>query len=239
MPTRKQTSAKYGGHEIIGTVGDVDFLTYGGGEVYKNAEGEYTLEHVEPPPDEIELDDKNARWEVYRVNIDAGMPDWGSYKAAAKTSGAKPSELKAAFESDNPMERAWAYETWAGHYGWNELDEYRLVLDKHEVESRYETEIGSGDEPDEPEGEDTEEGDDPFSDEEMREGYVISDAKRGGYDVSLQRRHMKHFADKDEALDYISEHMEKEQVFPNIYYVNDHGNVDLLDEDGKILESRV
>lgn len=157
MPHRKKTTAKYGGHEIIGYVGDVNFVEFSGGEVYKNAEGEHILEWVEPPPDDIELGDKNARWDVYRVNIDNGMPDWGSYKAAAKTSGQKPSELKDAFESDDPMDRAWAFETWAGHYGWDELDTYKLVLDKHEVESRYETEIGNGDEEEEEEDEEEDE----------------------------------------------------------------------------------
>jgi len=219
---------KYG-NEIVGTVGDVNMPEYDGGIVYKDRDGEsYTLEYVEVPDDDTDFDDKDARWTIFRVPLDKGVPDWGSYKAAAKTSGQKPSELKAAFESDEPMKRAWAYETFAGHYGWNELDNYPLVLDKHEIEERYDVDLGG----------DSEE-DDKFSEEEMREGYVISDAKRGGYDVSHEGKSIGHFADKDAALDDISERMEKDKFFPNIYYVNDHGNVDLLDEDGKILESKV
>ncbi len=222
---------KYG-NEIVGTVGDVNMPEYDGGIVYKDKDGDATLEWVEVPDDDTDFDDKDARWTIYRVSLDKGVPDWGSYKSAAKTSGQKPSELKAAFESDDPMERAWAYEVFAGHYGWNEFDNYPLVLDKHEIEERYDTDLGG-------DGEEEEEDEDVFSDEEMREGYVISDARGGGYDVSHDGKTIGHFPDKDAALDDIDERMEKAKFFPNIYYVNDHGNVDLLDVEGKILKSRV
>lgn len=227
MTHRKTTAQKYGGFEIVGTVGDVDFLTYGGGEVYKNADGEYALEYVEPPPDDIELNDKNARWTIYRVELERGLPAWGSYKAAAKTSGQKPSELKNAFESDDPMKRAWAYETFAGHYGWDEFDSYPLVLDKHEVESRYEKE-----------GEEEEEEEEIDFDEGMEDGYIISDKGRGVI-VTQANKRVGAYADKDEAIKAINKHMERENFYPNVYYVNDHGNVDLLDENGDIIESRV
>jgi hypothetical protein len=156
---REPRKTKYG-HEVIGTVGDVDFTTHGGGEVYKTADGEHVLEWVNPPPDDLDFDDRNARWEIFRVNIDDGMPDWGSYKAAAKTSGQRPKELKDAFESENPMDRAWAFETWAGHYGWHELDSSPLVLDKKSIESRYDVELGSGDDEDDDDDEDEDEDED-------------------------------------------------------------------------------
>jgi hypothetical protein len=233
MTTRKRT--KYG-FEIVGTVGDVNFPENGGGEVYKDGAG-FTLEYVDPPPDDVDFDDKDARWTIYRVALEKGVPDGGSYKSAAKTAGMKPSELKAAFESDDPMVRAGAYEAWAAHYGWEELDPYPLVLDKKAVEDRYDTEIGSGEDEDEPEGE--EEDEDLFSDEDMAESYVISDARRGGYDVSIDSEKIGHYANKDEALDAIDERMEKEKFYPNIYYVNERGNTDLIDVNGKIIESRV
>jgi hypothetical protein len=51
-------------------------------------------------------------------------------------------ELRDAFTSTNPMERAMAYETWAGHYGWHELDNYPLSLTRAEVEKRYDADLG-------------------------------------------------------------------------------------------------
>lgn len=41
------------------------------------------------------------------------------------------------------------------------------------------------------------------------------------------------------ALEQIKKHMESNQYWPNIFYVNDHGNVDLIDYDGNIINSRV
>src|SRR5271154_3829715 len=131
------------GFEIVGTVGDVNFPEYGGGEVYKQGErGALTLEYVEPPPDDVEFDDPEARWTIYRIALDKGVPE-GSLKAVAKTAGQRPSDLKKAFESDDPMQRAWAYETWAGHYGWESFDEYPLILDKRSVEDRYDVDLES------------------------------------------------------------------------------------------------
>jgi hypothetical protein len=45
--------------------------------------------------------------------------------------------------------------------------------------------------------------------------------------------------DKQEALAFIARHMERAQFWPNIWYENDHGNVDLLDATGKIIRSWV
>jgi hypothetical protein len=219
--------------DIVGAVGDVGVPEYDGGFVYKDGDG-FTLEWVIVPDEGVDFDDLAARWHVYRVALDKGVPDWGSYKSAAKTSGRKPGDLKDAFESDDPMVRAGAYIDWAGHYGWENFDESPLVLDKEAIEDRYDTEMGEGG----GEGE-TEEDADLFSDEDMAESYVITDARRGGYDVRQGGKSVGHFKDKDEALEAIDERMEKENFFPNIYYVNERGNTDLIDPDGKILESRV
>jgi hypothetical protein len=152
------------GDEIIGTVGDVNFPEYDGGQVLKSPQEAstgrsdgYELEYVEVPPDDIDFDDKEARWTIYRVPLDRGVPTWGSLKSAAQTSGQKPSEVKAAFMSDDPMERAWAYEVYAANYGWGEFDQYPLVLDKKSVEDRYDVDLGGGDEEEEEEEEEDEE----------------------------------------------------------------------------------
>ena len=97
------------------------------------------------------------------------------------------------------------------------------------------------DEEDEDDEEDQEEEDedDIFSEEEMRSGFVISDSRRGGYDVVNEHKHVGHYSDMDKALAAIETEMKRSNFYPNIYYVNDHGNVDLLDSDGAVLESRV
>lgn len=83
--------------------------------------------------------------------------------------------------------------------------------------------------------------DDPFSREEMREGYTIQDSRhgKGGVDVSQSGKHIGHFEDRDKAMHSIKQHMHSHGYFPNVYYVNDHGNVDLLDEKGNSIDSRV
>lgn len=86
---------------------------------------------------------------------------------------------------------------------------------------------------------DEEEEDDAFSEDEMREGYIISDGRNGGYVVAHGGHNLGSYDDTDAALEAIAKHMKSSNFYPNIYYVNDHGNVDLLDSDGNVIESRV
>jgi hypothetical protein len=127
----------------VGHIGDKNWPEYSGGPVFvdKTEVYEPELEYVEPPPDDVEFDDPDAVWTIYRVVLDQGVPDWGDLEDVAKTVDADPEELKEAFESDNPIERANAYSDWAGHYGWHEFDQDPLLLTKTEVEKRYDTEI--------------------------------------------------------------------------------------------------
>jgi len=94
-------------------------------------------------------------------------------------------------------------------------------------------------EEDEEEEEFEEEDDDIFSDEEMAQGYVISDARGGGYNVTHEHQHFEHYRSIENAIEEINDEMEREKFYGNIYYVNDHGNVDLLDQDGNVVKSRV
>jgi len=55
--------------------------------------------------------------------------------------------------------------------------------------------------------------------------YVISDRTRGGYTVNHGIGHCFSF---DGAISAILEDMDCKQFFPSIWFVNDHGNVDLL-----------
>lgn len=150
--TRHRVAADDGPElEQIGDVGDVNFPEYDGGPIYcrkpksgeqKDIYGDCFVEYVEIPPDDLEFDDPDARWTIYRVDLDPEVPSWGDIKDVARTTDQDPDELAAAFVSNDPLERAYAYETWAGHYGWHEFDQYPLVLTRLETEERYDADLG-------------------------------------------------------------------------------------------------
>jgi len=125
--------------EVVGTVGDVNAPEYDGGWILRTEHG-YELEYVETPSDD-EMSggsyDSSARWRVYRVALDIGVPRWGHVEDVASSSGASVKDLKSDFNSGSPQRRANAYMDWAWHYGWHEFDSYPLVLTKSEVEKRY------------------------------------------------------------------------------------------------------
>ena len=54
--------------------------------------------------------------------------------------------------------------------------------------------------------------------------YVISD-DRSGYWVNVLG---KDFGDFNHAISAIVADMSRQQYYPNVWYINDHGNVDLL-----------
>ena len=74
---------------------------------------------------------------------------------------------------------------------------------------------------------------------EAESGYVISDSRRGGYDVAYEGRHMDHFSDYDDALVAILERMEKDQYWPNVLFVNERGNTDLLSLKPKMRKGKI
>lgn len=74
---------------------------------------------------------------------------------------------------------------------------------------------------------------------EMETGIVIQDNTRGGYDVGSEGKFIGHYDDMDEALAVIDQWMKKNQYFPNIFFVNDHGNVSHIDQKGNEIQSIV
>jgi len=97
------------------------------------------------------------------------------------------------------------------------------------------------DEDDEDDTEDDEDEDDEdlFSAESMQEGYIIADSRDGGYVVTHEGKLLGSYDDMGVAIGDIEKHMKRNSFYPNIYYVNDHGNVDVLDTDGNSIKSRV
>lgn len=72
---------------------------------------------------------------------------------------------------------------------------------------------------------------------EMQEGFVINDKR--GYSVSLSGRHIGSFSEMNGALKCVVERMEKDHYWPNVFYVNDHGNADLIALKPKIVKGKI
>jgi hypothetical protein len=131
--------------EEVGYIGDKNWAEHSGGPVLvERSTGEAVLEYVEPPSDDQEFGDPKARWTVYRVALYPEVPSWGDLEAVADSAGANPEELRAEFVSSDPMTRARAYETWAGHYGWYEFDQYPLSFTCAEMNERYDADLDCG-----------------------------------------------------------------------------------------------
>jgi len=81
--------------------------------------------------------------------------------------------------------------------------------------------------------------DDPPTQEDLYENYVIFDARGGGYVVRYEDKQLGTFEDEDEALRAIGINMKKEDYWPSIYKVNDHGNIDELDTAGNSINGWV
>jgi hypothetical protein len=81
----------------------------------------------------------------------------------------------------------------------------------------------------EEEEEEEEEEDDDFDLEgEMETGLVITDTRGDKYSVSLEGKSLGSYDDFDDALKHGAQAMQDQNYFPNVFHVNDHGNVDLL-----------
>lgn len=129
--------------EEVGHMGDVNWPEYGGGPVFVDRTGNYEPElvYVQPPPDDLDFGDPQARWEVYRVVLDPEVPSWGDVEEVANSAGDDPSALREAFTSDDPLRRAWAYESFAAHYGWAHFDEYPRLLTCFEMNEQYDADL--------------------------------------------------------------------------------------------------
>jgi len=93
---------------------------------------------------------------------------------------------------------------------------------------------------DEDDEEEEEEEDDDFDlDGEMKEGLVIGDARGGKYSVSLEGKSLGTFSDFDEALLAGIQKANDANFFPNVFHVNDHGNVDLLSVKTEVKRGKV
>jgi hypothetical protein len=74
---------------------------------------------------------------------------------------------------------------------------------------------------------------------EMETGVVIRDARGGKFSVSLEGKSLGLFSDFDDALLAGLQKANDQNYFPNVFHVNDHGNVDLLSVTPEVVKNEV
>jgi hypothetical protein len=141
--------------ELVGTIGDVDPLGYGGGFVFRDKTGVYApeIEYVEPIGDGSSRDDVQSVT-VYRTILEPHTyingvlsdnkyhpesPVWyaDDLDRVCECCDRDRSEMIDALCGSDPMAKAGAYEALAGYFGWHEFDHYPLTLTPAEAEERY------------------------------------------------------------------------------------------------------
>ena len=118
---------------FVRSTGDVNWFDEGGGLVFKESLGDYTLEVIIPPGDGLD------HYEIYRVTLDPDWPNWANAEAIARTVDypGGPLTLRADFRSNDLHRRIFAYEAIAAHDGWHSFDPEPLQLSRAEARKRY------------------------------------------------------------------------------------------------------
>ena len=68
--------------------------------------------------------------------------------------------------------------------------------------------------------------------EPQEDDYIITDAKSGGYMLFTSGHSLGKYRTRDAAFSAARRRMEKEGFYSDVYYMNERGTVDLLDERG-------
>jgi hypothetical protein len=146
---------------LLQNLGDADPINFGGYFIFEDTTGVY-----EPEAEWLEAPDTDdGTWYVYRFALDRlkmveddrtiylvpdayrdGWPhpvhqydEWfhDDLAKVAESNGQTLAELRQAFCSDNPLDRAWAYRALGEYHGFENLDSYPLRLTRAEAEERY------------------------------------------------------------------------------------------------------
>lgn len=142
--------------ELVGTIGDRNPVEYGGGYIFRDKTGVYQpeVEYIEPMEYAPE-DGSGTGITVNRVVLEKhtyidgilsdnkyhpDKPVWYADKldSVCRCCDCDRDEIIGQLCSEDPVARAWAYETLASHFGWHEFDHYPLTLTADEAEKRYE-----------------------------------------------------------------------------------------------------
>lgn len=131
--------------KIIGQLGDVNPLAYGGGILAKHAQGHYVLEYLRDSAnmqDQDDVDELDLTYTVYSTHFDGDEDltvtlDWANLAEVASSVGATVKELRA-MAKGSPQDKALFIETVAGHYGWENIDSYPNTFTGHELATQWE-----------------------------------------------------------------------------------------------------
>lgn len=142
--------------KLLANLGDVNPIDYGGYFVYEDTTGVY--------PPEAELlyapERDSGKWKAWRFALDRctfidGIlsdnqfhpehPAWfaDDIQAVADFCGQTPEIMIADLCSENPIERARAYQAIGDYHGYDNLDDYPLTLTRAEAEQRYADELAA------------------------------------------------------------------------------------------------
>src|SRR3990167_25857 len=150
--------------KLVANLGDVNPLEYGGYFVYTDETGVYEAQAELLIVEDL-LDGRDQKYTVYRFPLDRctlvnGIlsdnkfhPEcmaWFGYRDKDRPQDsdlgdvAKYADLPDIAEllcSENPVDRARAYQAIGDYHGWDNLDSYPLTLTRAEAEERYSTEL--------------------------------------------------------------------------------------------------
>lgn len=70
--------------------------------------------------------------------------------------------------------------------------------------------------------------DEELDDQPSDDDYFIEDKPNHGYSVSQSQKFLESFSDRDEAEAFIRKHMDQEKFWPNVWFVDDHGGMQLI-----------
>ena len=131
--------------KLIGNIGDVNALNYGGGLILQSG-GDYQIVRFEGwedrgaySPDEFSVygDPKpGAKMAVSIVNFAPGEKYWVEdydLESVGSTYGMPVSELRGMLRSNDPRVMAGGIEAIAGNYGWDELDHSPQEMTRTEI----------------------------------------------------------------------------------------------------------
>ena len=152
---------------LLGNLGDVNFLEYGGKLVYQEcpepeperspleaklramgcgqwpepeSPGVPYMVVVEPPPEDSEGEGEWELWQLSLEKVEDPDQEWfgkATLASVASLVGTTVSELREAFASDRAMDRAWAYASVAALHGFGEFDGYSRKMSAHSVYTEF------------------------------------------------------------------------------------------------------
>ena len=128
---------------IVERVGDVDPLTYGGGVVFAEGDGGYLLEYTYGAEDDEDYDEDDESHEhtVYQVDLGKNVADfvayndWADLDDVAASAGSSKEEMLS--NAKTVSGRARLAQDIAGHYGWDNFDNYPVEFTSRELVARW------------------------------------------------------------------------------------------------------